>query len=181
MTRDYRAAEAAYLRSRNLPPSYRVPTKSLPADFPIERARLRNLPWIAALFVLATAAYGSSLQFPSLTGLRGWIAVPLILQFLIAATSNAVFALNQTLVTDLCPGRGASSTAINNLVRCGLGAIGVALIDTMIAAVGPAVAFFGLALTVVIFLPLVVVNWFWGMKWRMKRMGEEGKDPVSTI
>ena len=89
--------------------------------------------------------------------------MPLALQFLIAATSNGIFALNQTLVTDLCPGGGASSIAINNLVRCGLGAIGVAFVDTMIAAVGPGPAFLGLALVVVICVPLAVVNWFWGM------------------
>lgn len=169
MTRDYLAAEAAYKARHNLPPSHKLPAKNLPADFPIEHARLRNLPWISVLFASATAAYGFSLQFPALISLRGWIVVPLTLQFLIAASSNGIFALNQTLVTDLCPGRGASSTAINNLVRCGLGAVGVAFVETMIAAVGPGPAFLGLALVTVIFVPLVVVNWFWGMEWRVSK------------
>lgn len=166
MTRDFAAAEAAYKTAYDLPPTYKLPAKSLPLNFPIEHARLRNLPWIISIFVLATAAYGFSLASPLITSLRGWIAVPLTLQFLIAATSNAVFALNQTLIADLCPGRGASSTAINNLVRCGLGAVGVAFVETMIGAVGPAAAFLGLALVSVIFVPLSVLNWFWGMQWR---------------
>ncbi len=170
MTRDFAAAESAYRAAHNLRPDYTLPAKDLPPEFPIERARLRNLPWIAALFVAATAAYGFSLASPALTALRGWIAVPLALQFFIAATSNAIFALNQTLVSDLCPGRGASSTAINNLVRCGFGALGVAFIETMIAAVGPGPAFLGLALVVLICVPLVAATWFWGMKWRARRM-----------
>jgi len=171
MTRDFAAAESAYRAAHDLGPDYTLPAKNLPPGFPIERARLRNLPWIAALFVAATAAYGFSLASPALTALRGWIAVPLALQFVIAATSNAVFALNQTLVSDLCPGRGASSTAINNLVRCGFGAVGVAFVETMIAAVGPGPAFLGLALVVLICVPLVAATWFWGMKWRARRMG----------
>jgi hypothetical protein len=172
MTRDFAHAEAAYKSAHNLPLTYRLPAKSLPADFPIEHARLRNLPWITGVFVFATAAYGFSLASPTTTSLRGWIAVPLTLQFFIAAASNAVFALNQTLVADLCPGRGASSTAVNNLVRCGLGAVGVALVEMMIDGVGSAPAFLGLALVTVIFVPLVVMNWFWGMRWRATKMGE---------
>jgi len=169
MTRDYAMAEETYKAARNLPPDHKLSAKLVPIDFPIEHARLRNLPWIAALFVASTAAYGFSLAFPALTQLRGWIAVPLALQFLIAATSNAIFAMNQTLVTDLCPGRGASSTAINNLVRCGLGAVGVALIDMMISSMGRGPAFLGLALMAVICMPLVVVSWFWGMEWRASK------------
>jgi hypothetical protein len=170
MTLDYKAAEAAYKAQHRLPDDYKLTNKNIPADFPIEHARLRNLPWIAGVFTAATAAYGFSLAFPSVTARPGWIAVPLILQFFIAAASNAVFALNQTLVTDLCPGRGASSTAVNNLVRCSLGALGVAFIETLIAAVGPGPAFLGLALVVVICMPLEVVSWFWGMEWRAVKL-----------
>ncbi|KAH8802991.1 major facilitator superfamily domain-containing protein [Xylogone sp. PMI_703] len=170
MTRDYKAAEVAYKVAHNLPPTYKLPAKNVPTDFPIEHARLCNLPWITGLFVASTAAYGFSLAKPNLTSKPGWIAVPLALQFLIAATSNAVFALNQTLVSDLCPGKGASSTAINNLVRCGLGAVGVAFVETMITDVGPAPAFLGLALITVGIAPLAVVNWLWGQEWRAARL-----------
>jgi hypothetical protein len=170
MTRDFLTAEAAYREANNLPSDYRLPAKNLPVDFPIEHTRLRNLPWIVGLFIVAVGIYGFSLQFPSLVSLRGWIVVPLTLQFLIAATSNAIFALNQTLVSDLCPGRGASSTAINNLVRCGLGAVGVAFADTMIATVGPGASFLGLSMITVIFIPLVVVTWYWGSEWRARKM-----------
>ncbi|OAA40162.1 Major facilitator superfamily transporter [Beauveria brongniartii RCEF 3172] len=127
MTREFWAAERAYLERHPTaaPPSKNK--KDLPEDFPIEHARLRHVPWITVLFTLATAAYGFTVLQPSrlsLVSKPGWIVVPLALQFVIAATSNAIFAINTTLVADLCPGSGASSTAINNPVRCGMAALG---------------------------------------------------------
>jgi MFS family permease len=170
MTRDYKAAEESYKAQRNLPATYKLPAKNLPVDFNIEHARQRNLPWITGVFVLSVGAYGFTLSSTSLTSLPGWIVVPLLFQFLIAATSNAVFAINTTLVSDLCPGKGASSTAINNLVRCGLGAVGVAFGETMIAAVGAGAAFLGLALITIACVPLAVVNWYYGMHWKTARI-----------
>ncbi|THV55550.1 hypothetical protein BGAL_0006g00020 [Botrytis galanthina] len=169
MTNDFKAAEESYRKVNNLPLSYKLPSKNLPSNFPIEQARLRHLPWITAIFVVATGVYGFTLSIHSVLLLPGWIAVPLVLQFLIAGTSNAIFALNQTLVSDLCPGKGASSTAINNLVRCGLGAVGVAFAETMIFSIGAGATFLGLALIVVACTPLVVVNWYSGPGWRAER------------
>jgi hypothetical protein len=169
MTRDFLTAEALYKADHKLEPSYKLPAKDLPLDFPIERARLRQLPWIAVLFATSTAAYGFSLASPSFTSKPGWLAVPLVLQFFIAATSNAVFALNQTLVSDLSPGRGASATAVNNLVRCGLGAIGVAFVEMMTEAAGVMATFVVLGLVVVACAPLPAINWYWGGRWRAQR------------
>ncbi|KAK1598209.1 major facilitator superfamily transporter [Colletotrichum navitas] len=171
MTRDYCSVKEAYKASYKCDTSEKFARGNLPVDFPIERARLRRLPWISLVFVAATAGYGMSLNFSSLTSRRGWIALPLVLQFLIAATSNAVFALNQTLVTDICPGKGASATAINNLVRCGLAAVGVALVEKLIESNGPGATFLGLALVTVAVSPLAVAHWYWGQGWRAKRMG----------
>jgi multidrug resistance protein len=170
MTGDYAAAEDVYKALHDLPPDQKLSSKNVPPDFPIEHTRLRHLPWIATVFTLSTALYGFSLSSPSMTSRQGWIAVPLTLQFLIAATSNAIFAVNQTLVSDLCPGKGASGTAINNLVRCGLGAIGVAFVQNMISAMGSGLAFLCLALVTVGCTPLIVVNWCYGGQWRARRM-----------
>lgn len=172
MTRDFAMLEASYkLHHRpRLPPDFKI-AKNIPVDFPLEQARLRHLPWISIVFILATGAYGLSLAVvPTPTSKPpGWITIPLILQFIIAATSNAVFALNQTIVADLCPGRGAGATAMNNLVRCGLGAIGAGLVDGLITSVGVAAAFLGLAMMTIVFAPFAVVNWYWGMEWRGRR------------
>lgn len=170
MTKDYKQTEVQYRQTNNLPDDFKLSPKSIPVDFPIEKARLRHLPWIAAIFVISTGAYGFLFAFPSVVSLKGWIAVPLIVQFFIAATSNAVFAVNQTLVSDLCPGKGASATAINNLVRCSLGAVGVALIEGMIAGWGPGASFLILAMLVILVAPLATANLLWGMQWRGERM-----------
>jgi hypothetical protein len=129
MNCSYKQVEDDYRIQHNMSAFQPLSIRSLPADFPLEKARLKHIPWLTTLFIISTTAYGFSLESIRLTELPGWITVPLILQFLIAATSNAVFAVNQTLVSDLCPDKGASSTAVNNLVRCSMGAVGVALID----------------------------------------------------
>lgn len=170
MTRDFASLEADYRLQHDLPPDFKI-AKNIPPDFPLERARLGHLPWISVLFIMATSIYGFSLAVAptssSMTPSR--IIFPLLLQFIIAATSNAVFALNQTIVADLCPGRGASATAVNNLVRCGLGAVGAAVVDGLITLVGVAPTFLGLALLTVGAAPLAVLNWCWGMEWRAER------------
>lgn len=173
MTKDYKKTESKYRMDNNLPDDFKLSPKSIPNDFPIEKARLGHLPWIAAIFVISTGVYGFLFAFPSLVSQKAWIAVPLIFQFFIAATSNAVFAVNQTLVSDLCPGKGASATAINNLVRCSLGAIGVAVIEGMIASWGPGASFLILALLVIVVAPLAVANLLWGMQWRGERMAKK--------
>ncbi|KAH7073709.1 major facilitator superfamily transporter [Paraphoma chrysanthemicola] len=185
MNRSYAEAEERYKKQNGLPSSYELPQRNLPLDFPIEHARLKHIPCITIVFIVSTTLYGFSLSSPAVTYKPGWIAVPLILQFLIAATSNAVFAINQTMVSDLCPGKGASSTAINNLVRCSMGAVGVAFIDMMIAAMGPGGAFLGLSLITVAVTPLATVQWYWGAKWRkqrvMKKESIDGKQAVEMI
>jgi multidrug resistance protein len=160
MNRSYKEIEAEYLTQHNVSTDQGSSKGSLPADFPIAKARLKHIPWITALFIISTIAYGISLGSKSLTQLPGWIAVPLILQFLIAATSNAVFAVSQTLVLDLCPGKGASSSAINNLLRCLMGAVGVAFIDKMITDVGVVLAFTGLGLITITLCPLLIIQWY---------------------
>ncbi|KAF2790377.1 MFS general substrate transporter [Melanomma pulvis-pyrius CBS 109.77] len=165
--------ELKYKQVNNLPADYKLPKKAIPADFPIEHARLRHTKWIIVIFVASTCLYGFSLSLPKFVAKPGWIAVPLTFQFFIAATSNAIFAVNQTMVSDLCPGRGASSTAINNLVRCSMGAIGVAFIEQMIGAMGVGAAFLGLGLVTIGVVPLAVVQWYWGPGWRRERMGRK--------
>jgi hypothetical protein len=176
ITRDFKRAEEAYRESQRLPAEYKIPPKDMPIDFNIERTRLRHLPWITVLFILAVGIYGYTVETTtSLVSKPGWIAVPLILQFIIAATSNAVFAMNQIIVSDLCPGKGASATAINNLVRCELGAVGVGISQLLVDMFGPGPTFLGLALSVVASLPIVVINWMYGMRWRAARTMRQEK------
>lgn len=177
LNRDFAAASQAYKKAHGLPDSHELSPKNVPADFPVERLRLRRLPWALALFIFTLAGYGFSMSFPGVYSRPGWIALPLTLQFLIATSANAMFSINQTLVADLCPGKGASSTGINNLVRCTLAAIMVAFVDEMIKTLGAGATFLGLAFLVIASTPLFIANWLWGMEWRLSDAHEEnGED-----
>ncbi|OHW97730.1 major facilitator superfamily transporter [Colletotrichum incanum] len=179
LTRDYKAVEARYKETHNIPYDEELSPKEIPPDFPLEQARLQRLPWIVTLFVASIAGYGFSLAYPTMTARPGWIALPLTMQFLIAASANAIFALNQTIISDLCPGQGASATAVNNLVRCGLAALGVAFAEQMLNAVGPGTAFLALGMAVIAVSPIQVVNQFWGPKWRAQRERRRSKVNVT--
>lgn len=181
MTREFLRYEERYVAENPSAPFPSKNKKDLPWDFPIEHARLCHTPWITALFAVSTAVYGFTLLSASqlrITSRPGWIAVPLSLQFLIAATSNAIFAINTTLVADLCPGKAASASAINNLVRCSMGALGVGFVDVLISSVGPAVTFLSLSLTTLSMAVLLAVEWSWGMDWRRQR-GESNEKSLA--
>src|SRR2546430_257321 len=112
MDHDYRHTENEYRKAHNIPENTKLNRKNF-GDFPIERARQRNVWWIVLIFTVATGVYGFSLAFN--------IAFPLILQFFIAYTATALFSINSTLIIDLYPGASASATAVNNLMRCSVG------------------------------------------------------------
>ncbi|KAI9876711.1 MAG: hypothetical protein M1830_005891 [Pleopsidium flavum] len=160
MDRDYQRTAEEYRRKHHLPEGTKVDKNELD-DFPIERAR-NNVWWVVAIFFATVAAYGWSVG--------KHIAVPLVLQFFIAYTATAVFNLNSVLMVDLYPGKAASATAVNNLARCSVGAAGVAVIKPLRSAVGNGPAFSILAGVAVALSPLLVVEWVFGMRWRVSRM-----------
>ncbi|EJT99614.1 MFS general substrate transporter [Dacryopinax primogenitus] len=96
----------------------------------IERTRLRLSPAYWASFVVIVIGYGWAAER------KVHIACLLILQFLAMFQVTAIFTLNQTLLMDLFPGRGASVTASNNVVRCLTGAVLVSIVDYIINGVG---------------------------------------------
>ncbi|KAF8307810.1 MFS general substrate transporter [Clavulina sp. PMI_390] len=133
-------------------------------DFPLERARLAYMPIYSLLFWATTIAYGWVVQA------RGPLAVAMIFQFIIGWTVMAIMQINQVILVDLYPGKGASVTANNNLCRCLIGAAGTALVDPIMTGVNGAgwtmVIFTALP---VLFAPFVVVEWRLGMRWRRER------------
>ncbi|KAJ5536761.1 hypothetical protein N7513_009947 [Penicillium frequentans] len=160
MDYNHKRTERDYCRQNNLPLDTRITTKTHP-DFPIEYARMRNTWWITALFVVCTAVYGVSL--------RTHLAVPIILQYIIAYCATAIFTINSALIIDLYPGASASATAVNNLMRCLVGAGGVALVTPIIDAIGSLFCFVLLAGVTLAMVPLLMVEMRWGAGWRMKR------------
>ncbi|KAK3987675.1 major facilitator superfamily domain-containing protein [Cladorrhinum sp. PSN332] len=170
---DYRIAEDAYRKSHNLSASTRLDSKRL-AEFPITRARLRSSWYLIPLFICSVTGYGFSITSSS-ESKRGMI-LPLVLQFVIAFTATAVFTQNSALMVDLYPGASASATAVNNLIRCGLGAVGVAGVQAFVDGVGAGMAFGVLGGVVLGVSPLMGVMWAWGEGWREERVRRMGRE-----
>lgn len=158
---DWAVMEARYRVDKNIPDSKILSKKEL-VDFPFAQTRMRSMWWMVIIFVISTALYGFSLNL-------NIIALPIILQFAISYTANSIFALNSTLVVDLFPNASASATAVNNLVRCLMGAGGVAVVQLMVDAVasGPTFAIWAGITTALV--PLAVLQWRNGQRWQVER------------
>lgn len=117
MDRDYKREANRYRKEHSIPLSTELKQQNFP-DFPIERARLRSVYLLNAMFVVSTALYGTAVEWH--------IAIPLVLQFFGASFSNmkgsngnaaafsatAIFNINSTIMIDLYPSKPASATAI---------------------------------------------------------------------
>jgi MFS family permease len=128
MDHDYNRTESEYRKEKGIADDIKLNKKAF-VDFPIERSRLRSIWWIVLVFIATTALYGFSLSLNQIT-------LSLLLQLFIAYTATAVFSFNSAPVIDLCPGASASATAVNNLMRCSVGAVGVAVVHLIIDSIG---------------------------------------------
>jgi hypothetical protein len=169
LTQDFLRACSVYQKTHSLPPTAVISRHSLPADFPLEHARLIRLPGLTVIFMISLSLYGFTLGYPSLTSLGGWICIPLLLQFLIAAMAHAICGLHQTLISDLWPWNGAAAATVSNLVKSLLAGVGVAVLDSMLDGIGVGPTFLALGLVVLVLVPLPVVIHYWGGGWRESR------------
>ncbi|KAF8633014.1 hypothetical protein AX15_001609 [Amanita polypyramis BW_CC] len=94
--------------------------------FPLEKARLRLLPFLLLLSAGMCAGYGWCLE----KGAN--LAGPLILQFFVGFIAITVMNSTSTLMIDLVPAQGSSITACSNLVRCTFAAVFVSVIQLII-------------------------------------------------
>ena len=160
MDHDYNRTESEYRKEKGIPDDMKLNKKTF-VDFPIERSRLRSIWWIVLVFIATTALYRFSLSLNQIT-------LSLLLQFFIAYTATAVF-FNSVLVIDLYPGASASATTVNNLMRCSVGVVGVAVIQLIIDSIGAGFAFLTLAGLTAALSPLLLSEWFYGEGWRRAR------------
>ncbi|CCX34920.1 Similar to Probable transporter AQR1; acc. no. P53943 [Pyronema omphalodes CBS 100304] len=159
----YRSAANKFRNAQSPPIDVDVElTQQKYPDFPLEHARLVHTWWLAFVFCACTAAYGWTVEYA--------IAIPLILQFLIAFSATSIFNINSTLMIDLYPSKPASATAINNLMRCTVGAIGVSVVEKMAAAIRDGTTFTVLSGVAAASVSLVWLQWVWGPMWRKERM-----------
>jgi hypothetical protein len=169
---DFFAATSEYKLANRLPPSVVISKHTLPADFPLEHTRLTRLPGLVILFTISVSIYGFTLMYPALTFLGGWICIPLLLQFLIAVFAHAICGIHQTLISDLWPLDSAAASAAWNLSKSAGGAVGAAVVQIMLVKLDAGPTFLACGLMVLIVVPLPIVQWYWGGRWRRGREDE---------
>ncbi|OAX79430.1 hypothetical protein ACJ72_06249 [Emergomyces africanus] len=131
--------------------------------FPIERARLQIVFPLAFVSLCSIISFGWVLHF------RTSVAAPLVLLFISGATLTSAVNTVSTLLVDVHPGRAATVTASNNLVRCLFGAGATAVISPMINGLGVGWCFTLLALIMAATAPVMLVVIRFGPKWREER------------
>ena len=86
--------------------------------------------------------------------------------------------MNSALMIDLFPAGAAGATALNNLARCLIGAVGVSFVQPMIQRIGERDTFLILAGVVVVLSPLIWLEWRFGERWRGEREERMESDGV---
>ncbi|KAI9479607.1 major facilitator superfamily domain-containing protein [Zychaea mexicana] len=163
LNRDFRVVA----RKQGMTPEQVKKSGKLSLDFPIYRARLRSA-WIPiTLGQLVTVVYGWTLYA------KAPLAVPLILQFIAGMSITPVFSVCQTLMIDLFPGRGASITATNNIVRSLLGAVATSTIEPGINKIGLGWMFTTLGLILLINTAILPILIKYGPKWWKQRIEQQ--------
>jgi MFS family permease len=154
--------------------------------FPIERARLRSVFWMAGVYAATLISYGWVLYAETVslflvlfletrTESSQSLAAPLVLQFLAGLFGTGIFTILSALVVDLYPKKPSSATACNNLVRCLMGAGGTAAIESMLSTMGRGWCFTFVGLMCILMCPLLMVERKHGMRWRLERIEREMK------
>ncbi|KAK9350878.1 major facilitator superfamily domain-containing protein [Lipomyces doorenjongii] len=148
-------------------------------NFPIEKARLQIAIPLFYLGAVAVIAYGWVMNY------KVNLAGPIILLFLMGYSLTAAYQVLNILMVDIYPGKPATATAANNLVRCELGAVASAVIVPMSDAMGKGWSYTLLALIFVGCTPALFVVMKYGTRWRKakkekKEMHETRKKQMQT-
>ncbi|KAL4940474.1 hypothetical protein BDV06DRAFT_224047 [Aspergillus oleicola] len=173
LNQSFTHAERSYKSAHGIPSTESLIPGVNDMHFPYIKARMRLMPLFSIILLISLALYGPSFEFrhgpTQFIGDGPDIAAPLVLQFVIGYSATAIFNVNSTVLIDLFPGRPAGATALNNLVRCLVGAAGVAGIEPLLKAIGVLRAFLVVAGVVGGCMPLLWVVWRFGEGWRGER------------
>ncbi|KAE8139838.1 major facilitator superfamily domain-containing protein [Aspergillus pseudotamarii] len=132
-------------------------------DFPIEVARLQIALPHMFLVAVGFAVYGWMVEK------RLPLVVPLIWQGIIGLCGNSLLGILYTLLIDLFPGQAAAASGAADFIRCWLGALSAALINDMLSSMGWGWCFTLIGLLLVAMLPLIALEYIYGMSWRQQR------------
>ena len=129
--------------------------------FPIEKARTRGFWYIFLVYNATLVGYGWSIVR------QAHVSVPLILQFTLAAICTAFQQTFNALLVDIFPESPSTATASGSVTRCLVSAVGVAVLQPLVSAVG-----YGWCFTTLSVLSGgggAIAHWAlrqWGMLWR---------------
>ena len=140
-------------------------------NFPIERARARGSYYILAIYIAALAGYGWSVQA------RAHVAVPLVLQYVLAALCTSFQQTFNALLVDIFPASPSTAAASGNITRCALSAVVVAVLQPLVDILGR--GWFFTALTALSGGGGLLADWLVknkGMGWRRERIERTSKD-----
>lgn len=134
-------------------------------DFPIERARARGSYYLLAVYITALAGYGWSVEA------RAHEAVPLILQYVLAALCTSFQQTFNALLVDIFPASPSTAAASGNITRCALSAVVVAILQPLVNVMGR--GWFFTILTVLSGGGGLMADWLVknkGTEWRRERL-----------
>ncbi|KAI1179119.1 major facilitator superfamily domain-containing protein [Nemania sp. FL0916] len=135
--------------------------------FPIEKARSTASIPIMLISIFAVGGYGWAVQT------HAHPAIPLIFQFYIGAKCTILHQIYGALIIDIFPSSPGTAGASNNICRCTLSAIAVAILQPVVKRVGYSWLFTILAL--IEGLSGIAAVWVLrqrGWQWRNKRSGQ---------
>ena len=132
--------------------------------FPFERARTRGSPWLLCMSTAGLIAYGW------VVWKHAYIAIPLILQYILGFAQTCFYTLYSTLLVDAFPERPSTAAAAASVVRCAMAATALAILQPLLDAAGRGWYFTALGIWSGSFCSLAI--WLIrrnGMKWRQGR------------
>lgn len=181
LTGDFGTVSGGYLNGKLMDWNYRATARSIGHtidkvsgddlnDFPIERARARGSSYLLAIYIASLVGYGWSVQAHTHE------AVPLILQYVLAALCTGFQQTFNALLVDIFPANPSTAAASGNITRCALSAVVVAVLQPLVDVMGR--GWFFTILTVLSGGGGLAADWMVknkGMKWRRQRISKIGK------
>lgn len=135
-------------------------------QFPIEKARSRGSIRILLVSMCVVVGYGWVVEE------RLHPAVPLVMQGYLGCKCTILLQVYSTLIVDVFPNSTGTAAASNNITRCALAAVAVAVLDPLVGALGYGWVFTLLGLLDAASCILAVLALRrWGRGWRDKRNG----------
>ncbi|MCJ1313724.1 hypothetical protein MMC25_007404 [Agyrium rufum] len=169
---------AAFLNGKLMDWNYRRWAKKL--NFPLEKKRstdLRNFPIekvrLQPVFIFAPFVAATYIPFGWLLQKRVNLAVPLILEFIMAYCQVSSSNCLSSLLVDLFPEKPSTVTAAANLVRCWLAGAGTAVIAVMLDRMGWGWCYTFLGCIFLLATALLWIEYIWGTGWREERRQKE--------